>query len=165
MAMRDRRFIREHRGGTLTLMQHRLLMRWAILCAWHALRFLKKKPDRRILLALKTAKKWEQGEATVGEARKAAVDMLQLARELKDPAAIAVVRGVGHAVATAHMADHALGPAIYAIKALQAAGKPQLNAQKEHAWQIKHLPRGIKGLVSEELDRKLGKTGREKIRY
>jgi hypothetical protein len=37
--------------------------------------------------------------------------------------AIAVARSVGHAVATAHIADHSLGAAWYALKAVKSAGK------------------------------------------
>lgn len=144
--MRDRSFVRQHRGGRLTLGKHRLLMQWALICARHSMRLVDVS-DPRVDHALKIGKQWEKGAATVGQARLAAVAILRLARELKNPAEIAVVRGVGHAVATAHMADHALGPAYYAQKAIRAAGGSAKDLQKELAWQLSKIPRGIRLLV------------------
>ncbi|MCW3998962.1 MAG: hypothetical protein NWE93_01830 [Candidatus Bathyarchaeota archaeon] len=120
--MRDRRFVAEHRGGSLTPMQHQLLMQWAIACATHVLPLLGGEVDMQLQKALDTAEAWARGEATVGMARASAVAAHTVARESSSPAAAAVARAVGHAAATAHMADHALGPALYGLKAVAAAG-------------------------------------------
>ena len=66
------------------------------------------------------------------------------ARESSNPSAIAVARSVGHAVATAHMADHSLGAAWYALKAVKNAGK---SIDAERKWQDEQLPSEIKELV------------------
>jgi hypothetical protein len=121
--MRDKRFVAEHRGGPLSKEMHYKLMQWACDCAEHVLPLFGDKSDRRLTDALKIAKAWKQGNASVGDARKASVDAHALARELSDPKKIAVARSVGHAVATAHMADHSLGAALYALKAVKNAGK------------------------------------------
>lgn len=70
--------------------------------------------------------------------------MLQLARELSNPISIAIVRSVGHAVATAHMSDHSIGSALYALKAVKYAGE-DVNAERN--WQNDQLPQEIKEFV------------------
>ena len=56
----------------------------------------------------------------------------------------AVARSVGHAVATAHMSDHALGPALYALQAVKNSGK---SIDSERAWQNEQLLSEIKERV------------------
>lgn len=142
--MRDRRFVAEHRGGPLKKEQHIQLMQWAIACAEHVLHLFGEETDERLLNALQAAKAWANGKATVGDARKAAVQAIAVANEVTNPAAIAIARAVGHAVATAHMADHSLGPAMYALKALKIAGKP---TEGEREWQNRQLPPEIRELA------------------
>jgi hypothetical protein len=147
--VRDKRFVAEHRGGPLTKVQHRQLMHWAIECAQHVLPYFGQKKDSRLENALKVAKAWEAGEASVMDARNAAVAAHCVARESSDPAAVAVARAVGHAVATAHMADHSLGPALYALLAVKAAGG---SVEAERSWQISHLPSDVRALVLSALE-------------
>jgi len=71
-----------------------------------------KKIDERLLHALFIANEWAKGKATVGDAMKASVEAHAAAREATDPVSTAIARAVGHAVATAHMADHSL-PVIF----------------------------------------------------
>ncbi len=142
--MRDKRFIAAHRGGPLQKEQHRQLMQWACACAGHVLPLFGKTMDERLIQALQVARAWQEGNATVGDARKAAVQAHAAAREASDAVACAVARAVGHAVATAHMADHALGPAWYALKAVKQAGQ---STEQERQWQDQQLPKDIKDLV------------------
>jgi hypothetical protein len=142
--MRDRRFIAEHRGGPLKKEQHYQLIQWACDCAEHVVPLLGETIDERLTIALHVAKEWKQGNATVGDARKASVSAHAVARESSNQIAIAVARSVGHAVATAHMADHSLGAAWYALKAVKNAGK-SLDAERK--WQDEQLPSEIKALV------------------
>ena len=142
--MRDRRFIAEHRGGLLKTEQHRQFIRWGCVCAVHVLSLSGEKTDARLINALLIGKEWEKGNATVGEARKASLVCIALAKELTDPVSIAVARAVGHAVATAHMADHALGAALYALKAIQQSG---ISIDDERKWQNKQLPLEIREVV------------------
>lgn len=149
--MRDRRFVAEHRGGPLKVDQHRQLMLWSIACVEHVLELYGLQPEERILQALRVGRAWVSGQATVGDARKSSVDMLALARELADPVQIALVRATGHAVATAHMADHSMGGALYALKAVNCAGK-SMDAERE--WQVGQLPLEVKDFVLEVMQRK-----------
>jgi len=67
-----------------------------------------------------------------------------VARESSNPTSIAVARSIGHAVATAHMADHSLGAALYALKAVKSAGN---SIDAERNWQNEQLPAEIMDLV------------------
>lgn len=142
--MRDQRFVAEHRGGPLKKEQHVQLMEWACTCSERVLSLFGNPLDIRLKRALTVAKMWAEGKATVGEARKASQGAHAAAREVSDPAAVAVARSVGHAVATAHMADHSMGAALYALKALNLAGIP---VEAERKWQNEQIPRAVKELI------------------
>jgi hypothetical protein len=142
--MRDKRFIAEHRGGPLKKEQHYQLIKWACDCAEHVLHLYGENIDDRLKNALNVAKEWKQGNVSVGDARKAAVGAHAVARGASNPIAIAVARSIGHAVATAHMADHSLGAAWYALKTVKNAGK---SMDAERKWQDEQLPSEIKELV------------------
>ena len=143
--MRDRRFVAVHRGGPLDLGKHRLLVAWAGDCAEHVLSlFTECSSDNRPQRAVEMAKTWARGEVPVGDARKAAVGAHAAAREVTSKSASAVARAAGHAVATAHMADHCLGASAYALKAVEATGA---SAADERAWQVEQLPDEVGGLI------------------
>lgn len=142
--MRDGRFVAEHRGGPLSIERHRQLIAWACDCAEHVVRLLGGTVDERLRTALEVAHEWKKGNASVGDARAASSGAHAAARESTSPTAIAVARSVGHAVATAHMADHALGAAWYALKAVTWAGG---SPESERKWQDERLPSGIRSLV------------------
>ena len=144
--MRDKRFIAVNRGGTLTTEQHRQLMLWACACLEHAMQVCSVLLLERVSSSLDIGNAWVKGQATVGDARKASIDMLALARELTDPVQIALVRAAGHAVATAHMADHSMIGALYALKAVNCAGK---SMDDERDWQNEQLPLEVRDFVLE----------------
>ena len=149
---RDPRFVAVHRGGRLALAHHRLLASWAADCAEHVLPlFTTQYPeDDRPRQAIETARAWACGQATVGEAREAAFAAHAAARSASDPAARAVARAAGHAVATAHAADHELGAAAYAIKAVRLSSPAAVARQvgdRECQWQREQLPEAIRELV------------------
>lgn len=129
-------FIAEHRGGPLTKNNHRKLIKWARECAEHVLFLIEKDIDKRLIYALDIAGKWENGNVPTGIAMKASLGAHAVARQVKDPVYKAIARSVGQAVATAHMADHSLGGAFYALKAIKLAKK---NVKKERDWQTKKL--------------------------
>ena len=149
---RDPRFVAIHRGGLLDVASHRLLASWAADCAEHVLALFPAKysEDDRPARAIETARAWSHGKATVGEARKAAFAAHAAAREATDAAAREAARAAGHAVATAHMADHELGAAAYAIRAIRAASPADRCAEAgriECQWQRERLPEAIRALV------------------
>ena len=132
--MRDKRFISENRGGLLTKDNHRKLIKWASECPEHVLKIIDTDVDKRLLNALK-------------EAMKASMTAHTVARESRDPVSTAIARSVGHAIATAHMADHSVGAALYALKALKLAGRPISEEQDWQSRQLQKLPLEIADLV------------------
>jgi hypothetical protein len=144
--MRDKRFIAEHRGGLLKKAEHRQLVQWACDCARHVLPLPGQNVDERLQAALAVADRWAAGHAATGEAMQASRAAHAAAREAAYPVAAAVARAVGQAVATAHMADHSLGAAWYALKAVQRAGKP---AAAERQWQHEQLPPALRAWIAE----------------
>ncbi len=129
-------FIAEHRGGPLTKENHRRLMRWARACSEHAIALICRDIDGRLIDALNIAKEWENNNASTGEAMKASLNAHAAARETTDTVLKALARSVGQTVATAHMADHSLGGAFYALKAIKFA---KMNVEEEKKWQDKKL--------------------------
>ena len=113
--------------------------------------------DHRPRRAIETARAWSRGEATVGEARKASVAAHAAARDSADAAAREAARAAGHAVATAHMADHELGAAAYAIKAVRLASftaEAMAAGERECRWQREQLPDAIRELVLSDAERR-----------
>ena len=142
--MRDKRFVAEHRGGPLTKDQHKQLILWACKCVENVLPLISNKVDERLTNAIQIAKEWTKDNTSVGDARNASIDAVRVANELTNPIEIAVARSVGHAVATAHMADHSLRAAEYALKAIKLAG---ISIDNERNLQNKLLSPAIIDLV------------------
>jgi hypothetical protein len=153
--MRNKQFIAEHRGGLLTKEQHKQLIVWACKCIENVLPLFTNTIDKRLNDAIKTAKGWTKNNASVGDARRASLDAIAVAKELTDPIEIAVARSVGHAVVTAHMADHSLRAAEYALKAVKLARK---SIENERKWQNKNLSSGIVDLILSTRDKGVNKT-------
>jgi hypothetical protein len=162
--MRDERYIAAHRGGPLSRERHRLLALWAADCVEHVLHiFTDQCPgDGRPRQAIEVARAWARGEVSVGAARAASVAAHAAARDAGEGPAHFVARAAGHAVATAHMADHAPGAAMYAIRAVKAAAGEQdeaAAARQEYDWQVTHLPEAIRDLVLSTFERKFSFLG------
>lgn len=153
--MRDQRFVAAHRGGPLQPVHHRLLAAWAADCAERVLPLFERHgPDESPGRAIATARLWAAEKIRVGEAQQAALAAHAAAREADHPAAIATARASGHAAATAHCADHSLGAAHYALKAVTANGG---SPEAELSWQIARLPADLRGLVTSALETRFAK--------
>lgn len=143
--MRDRRFVAVHRGGPLEPARHRLLAAWAADCAERVLPLFERgSDDQRPRRAIEVGRAWARGEVRTGVAMRAAVAAHAAARSVTDPAAIAAARAAGHAVATAHAADHCLGLPLYGLRAVAAANG---SIETERSWQLDHLPEAVRELV------------------
>lgn len=145
---RDPRLIAVHRGGLLSATDHRLLAAWAAGCAERVLPLFEgqREHDERPRNAIAEASAWAAGTATTGEARSAAVLAHAAAREATG-AAVPAARAAGHAAATAHMADHELGAAYYALLALQVSGASADEVEAERRWQLASVPAAVAELV------------------
>lgn len=134
--MRDPRIVAVHRGGSLTPTEHQLLILWGKACADHILPLWGGHPDPRLTAALETAQEWAEGKVRTGAAMKASLAAHAVAREADNPMRTAIARSVGQAVATAHMAEHSLGGALYGLKATKLAGR---SVTEERQWQMEKL--------------------------
>ncbi len=128
---RDLRFIAVHRGGNLTASDHRALMRWALASTRHLLGHCAHDCDAQLDEALKIAERWADGNATAGEAMAASRGLHRKARSMSCPSAVYWYRIAAHTLATAHMADHALGPLYYGQKLFVLLNRP---FDEELAW-------------------------------
>jgi hypothetical protein len=151
---RDPRLVTVRRGGTLQDADHHLLAIWAADCAQHVLPlFEQARPgDDRPRRAIELARTWARGEITMTQARTAAFAAHAAAREAFG-AAKETARAAGHAVAVAHMADHELGAAAYAIRAARAATPEEEREEAgrlECHWQRALLPSEIRELVLDD---------------
>jgi hypothetical protein len=151
---RDPRLITVRRGGSLTNDDHHRLALWAALCAEHVLHFFEEvqPKDKRPRQAIDLTRAWVQGKITMSQARKAAFAAHAAAREVTG-AAKEAARAAGQAVAVAHMADHELGAAAYAIRAIRAAttqDNRDMFSRMECQWQREQLHKDIRDLVLDD---------------
>ncbi|WP_206363098.1 putative immunity protein [Sphaerochaeta halotolerans] len=134
--MRNRLFVAEHRGGLLSTEDHRSLMKWALLCTEHLGEYHEFPQEAVISSALEIGHRWSEGNAKTGEAMKASREVHVFARTVGDKPTQIYCRAVAQAVATAHMADHCLGPVWYGKKLLVLLN---MDADKELSWQLERL--------------------------
>ena len=115
-------------------------MKWAITCYEHVLPYYNKELDQVLLEAMSLAREWSRGTRSTGDLIIISRNVHAFAKTIPDPVACAVARSIGQGVATAHMADHCIGAALYAQKAVLLAGNP---VSEEKTWQIEKLSREL----------------------
>jgi hypothetical protein len=150
--VRDPRLITIRRGGELTDEDHRLLARWAAECADHVLHLFEDEhpADLRPREAIAAARAWAGGDLSMMTARARGGHAMGAARPLRGAARHAAY-AAGQAACVAHVPEHDLGAAAYAIKAAHAAGAPDPSAGRlERDWQRERLPGRVRTLVLED---------------
>ncbi len=133
-----------------TRADHFALGRWAAESAERVLPIFEQKytSDHRPREAIQALRDWtESGVFKMAVIRGAALAAHAAAREAStaDLAACYAARSAGQAVGTAHVPTHALGAALYALKAFSASSPADLDAviASEYAWQMDHLPENL----------------------
>jgi hypothetical protein len=147
--------------------QQRELAVWALACARHVQPFFSRvrTTDARPRAALTALRAWlRTGIFSMKTIRQASLAAHAAARDslaTSVPAAMAA-RAAGQAVATAHVAEHALGAAYYALKTVAAADPAQAGAKinREIAWQLQRLPEALRPVWQRWLDESLPKNMR-----
>jgi hypothetical protein len=156
---RDPRLITSRRGGTLTDADHRRLALWAAECAEHVLHLFEsaRPSDARPRQALEHIRGWTRGEVTMSASRAAGGNAMGAARALRGAARHAAF-AADQAACVAHVAEHDLGAAAYAIKAARAAspGDEHRAGRLECQWQRERLPGGVRALVLDDQRRRNG---------
>ena len=151
---RDPRLITIRRGGSLTDANHHLLALWAATCAEHVLHFFEEAcpEDHRPRNAIEQVRSWVRGDVSMMQSRAAGGHAMGAARPLRGPAREAAY-AAGQAAVVAHVADHGLGAAAYAIRAVRAAApkNDRLEAgRQECEWQRQQLPDEIRDWVLDD---------------
>ncbi|HXW98211.1 MAG TPA: hypothetical protein VEI51_00640 [Methanomicrobiales archaeon] len=124
----------------------KLLALWAADCAGHVLPFFEEKypDDDRPRKAIGTCRTWAAtGVFRMAVIRKASLESHAAARFARDhgeEAACFAARAAGHSVATAHVPDHSVGAAVYAIQAAVAHSRDLDEGMiREREWQLRRL--------------------------
>jgi hypothetical protein len=156
--VRDPRLITIRQGGSLADADHHLLALWAAECAERVLPlFEARRPDdRRPRRAIEAARSWTRGELAMMETRAAGGHAMGAARDLAGAPRFAAY-AAGQAAVVAHVAEHDLGAAAYAIKAAVAAapaGHAERVRSDECRWQRDRLPDAVRDLVLEDQHRR-----------
>ena len=156
--VRDPRLITIRRGGTLTDDDHRLLALWAATCAEHVLPLFERaaQDDDRPRQAIEAVRSWVRGELPMMRARALGGHAMGAARPLRGGPRFAAY-AAGQAACVAHVPEHDLGAAAYAIKAVQAAVPPTESEQarrRECLWQRDQLPAQLLDLVIDDQRRR-----------
>ena len=156
--VRDPRLVTIRRGGTLTDEEHHLLARWAATSAEHVLPLFEAvaPDDPRPREAIAAARAWAAGELPMMQARALGGHAMGAARPLAGAARFAAY-AAGQAAVVAHVAEHDLGAAAYAIKAVRASvprAEADAAGRAECRWQRAHLPEQVRALVLEDQARR-----------
>ena len=121
----------------------KILALWAADCAEHVLPCFEEKHhgDDRPRKAIEACRQWvATGVFRMADIRKASLDAHAAAREAKEEDARAAAHAAGQAVATAHVPTHALGSALYGIRAAAAhSGNADDGLIRERDWQLERL--------------------------
>lgn len=156
--VRDPRLVTVRRGGSLTDEDHHLLALWAAACAEHVLPLFEavRPDDPRPRRAIEAARDWAGGDLPMMRARAAGGHAMGAARDLTGAARYAAY-AAGQAAVVAHVAEHDLGAAAYAIKAARAAAPPgeaEAAGRRECRWQRDQLPDAVRELVLDDQRRR-----------
>jgi hypothetical protein len=146
--LRDPRLVTIRRGGSLMDADHHLLALWAAECAEHVLGLFEtvRPDDVRPRQAIEAARSWVRGDEPMMRTRAAGGHAMGAARDLRGAPRFAAY-AAGQAAVVAHVAEHDLGAAAYAIK-------EELVRQEECRWQRDRLPDAVRELVLEDQRRR-----------
>lgn len=155
---RDPRLVTVRRGGSLTEADHHRLALWAAVCAEHVLGLfeIEVPDDPRPRQAVDGTRAWVRGELAMMATRALGGHAMGAARPLRGAPRFAAY-AAGQAACVAHVPEHDLGAAAYAIKAVRAAAPPaesEAAGRAECAWQRAQLPPEVRDLVLEDQQRR-----------
>ena len=153
-AIRDPRLVAVRRGGFLIETDHQLLASWAATCAEHVLGLFEEAHpgDDRPRRAIEAARGWTRGETRMMAARAMGGHAMGAARPLRGAPRFAAY-SAGQAACVAHVPEHDLGAAAYAIRAAAAAVARHRGSEAgrtECEWQRQQIPGHLRALVFED---------------
>jgi len=100
--------------------KHRTLVMWALDCAQAPSNILRMRYplENRPANALIAAAAWARGDIKMPEAKRAILAAHAFAKDITNPADIALIHAVGQAASTVHVAAHALGLPFYELTSI-----------------------------------------------
>ncbi|WAP50601.1 hypothetical protein OL239_11210 [Arthrobacter sp. ATA002] len=157
-AVRDPRLVSIRRGGHLTEADHQVLALWAATCAEHVLELFERsnRADDRPRRAIEAVRAWTRSEAKMMATRAAGGHAMGAARPFSGASRFAAY-AAGQAACVAHVPEHDLGAAAYAIKAAAAAAprnQQRAAARAERDWQRQQIPGHLHTLVLDDQNRR-----------
>lgn len=138
----DEPALRERLDRECDKASHVQLCRYALGLAAHILALTRDPhPDHAALQeGFRIGGLWQKGLASVQEVRRCGFQIHQMARASGNAIARAAWRVAGHAVATAHMREHAMVASDYAVQVVSLLHPDSMDTvRKERLWQIRHL--------------------------
>lgn len=156
--VRDPRLVSIRRGGLLADADHRHLASWAADCAEHVLELFETSnpDDDRPRAAIEAVRAWARGEAAMMVTRAVGGHAMGAARPLRGASRFAAY-AAGQAACVAHVPEHDLGAAAYAIRAAAASAprsRERSAARDERDWQRQQIPGHLRSLVLEDQNRR-----------
>lgn len=156
--IKDPRLVTIRRGGSLSDDHHKQMALWAALCAEHVLWVFEKssKDDNRPKEAIAKTRAWANGEIRTTESKVAAYYANESGRSVPKPAKYAAY-SAGQAAVVAHVPEHGLGAAAFAILSIMEESGIENRVEKareEWSWQKSKLPIEIRDLVIEDSKRR-----------
>ncbi|MBQ6479296.1 MAG: hypothetical protein IJI44_08040 [Erysipelotrichaceae bacterium] len=116
------------------------LCKYALSLATHVLESIRYSDDETIKEAFRISEQWQKGDVSMREVRQAAFQIHQMAKVSGDTITASALRTVGHAVATAHMKEHAMVASDYAVRVINLLYPGNMESvKKERLWQINRL--------------------------
>lgn len=144
--------MRERSPQTLSETDRRLVAAWAADCVERVLGLFETEVpgDTRLRALIQRTRAFARGELdTAEEIRRRFVGGVSI-NEVESPAAKAVARAAGQAVAVCHLGAHALSAAAWAVKAISLAYPDRSHAvEAEIRWQLDHMPSEVRAALHE----------------
>lgn len=112
--------------------------------------------DTRPREAIEAVRTWVRGDLSMMRTRAAGGHAMGAARDLRGAPRFAAY-AAGQAAAVAHVPEHDLGAAAYAVRAAVAAapaGQEEATRRAECSWQRERLPAALRDLVLEDQARR-----------
>lgn len=158
--VRDPRLITVRRGGSLSDEDHHALALWAAWCAERVLPLFEEPyaDDPRPRDALEHLRGWVRCEVSMMRSRAAGGHAMGAVRHTSGAPRFAAY-AAGQAACVPHVAEHDLGAAAYALKAVRVsaerAGRDGVSALRdERRAQRDALPAAVRALVLEDQERR-----------
>lgn len=166
----------QSRYFTLSLDSLRAIGGWAAVCAEQALSVYEAHPDSdsRPRMAIEGIREFAAGGKRTARLRSLALAALAAAREVGDPAATAAARAAGFAAASAythpladiHQTKHIVGPAAYAVLALELEHSDSPHTGDAAViWAIAHAPTDVREVLLQMPARQMGKSRLDRLLY